>query len=194
MRRTYRLLYRMWLTPWGGGDMPAALVSAVTGPGALHAGVAVDLGCGTGAHARYLAGLGWTTTGIDFIPAAIATARRRDGAGKVTWRVADVTHLDEVDPGRTLAGSARLLLDVGCLHGLARADRLGWASTVAHLAEQTATLLVRAAPPGKRGIGPAGISAEEISTLLGLPGSRAPTVTPGTATTAAGTNEARAWP
>jgi hypothetical protein len=166
MRRTYQLLYRLRLTPWADRDIPAALKAIVIGPAALTPGVAVDLGCGTGEHARYLAGLGWSTTAVDFVATAIATARRRDRTGLVTWRVADVTQPDQVDPDGALRGVVSLLLDVGCLHGLSPAQRSGWATTVANLAAPTATLLLRAAPPARRGIGPAGIGVEQITALL----------------------------
>jgi hypothetical protein len=169
MRRTYELLHRLRITPWVDHTPPAVLAAAVTGSTALAPGIAVDLGCGTGGHARYVAGLGWTTTAVDYVETAVRVARRRDGAGRVSWRVADVTRPDQVDPDGTLAGRVRLLLDAGCLHGLPPADRTGWAATVAHLAGPTATLLLRAAPPGRRGIGPAGIAAPEIATLLPAP-------------------------
>ena len=126
----------------------------------------MDLGCGTGEHARYLAGRGWQTTGVEFIATAVAAARRRDPDGRVTWRRADVTRPDQVDPDGTLNRAAGLILDVGCLHGLTPAERSGWAATVAHLAAPSAVLLLRAAPPAHRGIGPAGIAPHELTTLL----------------------------
>lgn len=165
MRRTYQLLYRIGVTPWTGRQIPAALRLVVDGTG--EPGVAVDLGCGTGEHARYLAGHGWRTTGIDFVATAIDTARRRDPDGCVTWRRADVTRPDQVDPDGTLDRAADLILDAGCLHGLAPAARPGWAATVDHLATPSATLLLRAAAPGRRGIGPAGIARHDVTTLLG---------------------------
>lgn len=167
MRHRYQLLYRMHLTPWVGQQVPAALRALLTGPTAPAPALAVDLGCGTGEHARFLASLGWSTTAIDFVPTAIATARRRDHGSRVTWRVADVTRPEQVDPDATLTGAVRLLLDIGCLHGLSHTQRTGWAATVNTLAATTAaTLLIRAAPAGRRGIGPAGIDAHHITALL----------------------------
>jgi 2-polyprenyl-3-methyl-5-hydroxy-6-metoxy-1,4-benzoquinol methylase len=85
----------------------------------------VDLGCGTGEHARYLAARGWQATGIDFVGTAIDTARRHNPDGLITWRHADVTRPDQVDPDRTLGRAVGLILDVGCLHGLTPAERTG---------------------------------------------------------------------
>lgn len=52
-------------------------------------GRAVDVACGEGRNAIWLAGLGWEVTGVDFSPVALAKARERSSA--VTWVEADVT-------------------------------------------------------------------------------------------------------
>ncbi|MEP7055830.1 MAG: methyltransferase domain-containing protein [Actinomycetota bacterium] len=166
MRGTYGLMYRLGLTPWVRPAVPAELSAVVAGPSALPPGRAVDLGCGTGEHARYTAALGWSVTGVDFVPRAVATARRRDVPGLVDWRTADVTKPRAVDPGGTLAGGVQLLLDAGCLHGLTPSQRHGWADTVLHLSAPAATLLIHAVPAARRGIGPAGIDAAELDELL----------------------------
>ena len=166
MKRTYRLLHAIGFTPWASKEIPGPLRDLVTGTNALPPGIALDLGCGTGEHARFLAALGWQVTAVDVVPVAVARARRWDRGGHITWRVADVTRSDQVDPQGTLAGTVRLLLDIGCLHGLAPNDRTGWAATVGHAASSTSTLLVRAVPRGARGIGPAGIDRDRISELL----------------------------
>ena len=46
-------------------------------------------------------------------------------AGRVTWRVADVTDVSTVDPDEELTGTVALVLDNGCLHGLGAAQRPG---------------------------------------------------------------------
>src|SRR5699024_2385970 len=58
-------------------------------------------GCGTGDTARYLAERGFTVTGIDGSPTAIATARDRaqqHGLNNVEFVVADVTTFDVARP------------------------------------------------------------------------------------------------
>jgi SAM-dependent methyltransferase len=162
MRRLYRTLYRIGLTPWDRAGIPRPVLS-LTGPGR-----AVDLGCGTGSQARYLAAHGWAVTAVDFVESAIARARRADTADRVTWRVADVTDISTVDPDGNLAGTVDLILDNGCLHGIATDQRAGWAHTIDTLAAPGATLLVRAASrrrPG-RGIGPQGIDERELVALV----------------------------
>jgi SAM-dependent methyltransferase len=164
MRKTYRILYALGLLPWDSANVPEPLARFAA---AAHAGVAVDLGCGTGAQARYLAGRGWAVTAVDYTPRAVELARRDDPQGTVTWRVADVTAPAEVDPTGELADRCDLILDNGCLHGIPAARRTGWASTVQRLAGPRATVLVRAAPPGGRLIGPHGMAEAQLAALLG---------------------------
>lgn len=70
---------------------PNAWVAETVGP--LDAGTAVDLGCGEGRNAIWLASRGWSVTGVDFSPAGIDVARARSArAGlEVDWQVADAT-------------------------------------------------------------------------------------------------------
>lgn len=179
MRGTYRLLHRLGVTPWENlGDGPLAGVVAEPPPGGGHL---VDLGCGTGRQARALAARGWTVTAVDYVPTAIRAARRRDPAGTVTWRVGDVTGPAGVDPDGRLAGTVRLVLDNGCLHGIPADRRPGWRATVERLASPGAGLLVRAAPrrAGGRGPGPAGIDPDEVAALLGAAWTPLPEPAPG---------------
>lgn len=59
----------------------------------LPPGRALDLACGEGRNAIWLARQGWQVVGVDFAEAAIATARRlaADAGVDVEWVVADVT-------------------------------------------------------------------------------------------------------
>lgn len=166
MHRTYRTMYRLGMTPWDSEQVPEPLVTIAEADPRQPPGTAVDLGCGTGRQARYLAARGWSVVAVDYVPAAIAAARRA-GDLDVDFRVADVTRPDEVDPEGDLAGSASLILDNGCLHGIPAGLRRGWARTVRHLASPGADLLVRAA--GRRsgsGWGPSGIDPDELGALL----------------------------
>ena len=164
MRSTYRALYRVGLMPWNQAVASGPISAWADG---RSPGIAVDLGCGTGADARHLAALGWQVTAVDYVPRAIAIARQHDRSSQVNWRVGDVTAEDQVDPGGALAGACDLVVDNGCLHGIPAAARRGWAATVNRLATSSATLLVRAAPPRHHGIGPAGIATPDIAALLG---------------------------
>lgn len=65
----------------------------------LRPGRALDLGCGEGRSAVWLAGRGWTVTGVDFSPVGIEKARDlAEQAGvEVEWVVADVTGWEPED-------------------------------------------------------------------------------------------------
>ena len=63
-------------------------------------GTAIDLGCGEGADAMWLASHGWRVTGVDFARAAIdrASAEARIRGLDVTWEVADLTQWEATRP------------------------------------------------------------------------------------------------
>jgi SAM-dependent methyltransferase len=78
-------------------EEPAA---AEPGESGRRTGRALDLACGEGRNAIWLASLGWRVTGVDFSDVAIARARERAeqaGVG-VDWVRDDVTHF-EPEPG-----------------------------------------------------------------------------------------------
>lgn len=56
----------------------------------LPPGAALDVGCGEGADAIWLAKQGWNVTAVDISRVALDRARAVDTAGAVTWREADV--------------------------------------------------------------------------------------------------------
>lgn len=72
------------------GEPNGVLVTEVTD---LSPGQALDLGCGEGADARWLAGRGWQVTAVDISQVALqrAMAHSADGAGRVAWARADLS-------------------------------------------------------------------------------------------------------
>lgn len=62
----------------------------------LEAGTALDVGCGEGADAIWLAGRGWRVTGIDVSPRALRrAARAAEMAGaEVDWRAVGLEDID----------------------------------------------------------------------------------------------------
>ena len=60
----------------------------------LTPGTAVDVACGEGRNALWLAEHGWTVTGIDFSEVAVERARARDTGRSVTWTVGDALDLE----------------------------------------------------------------------------------------------------
>ncbi len=95
------------------------LLDALLDSGRISAGSAIDLGCGVGAEAIYLAQKGFEVTGVDFSPTAITIARDRARAAGV-----DVTFVkDDLTNLRHIGGTFDLLLDFGALNDLNREGR-----------------------------------------------------------------------
>jgi SAM-dependent methyltransferase len=157
---TYRILYRVGFTPWDTGQVPPELTGLIEGPDALPAGRALDVGCGTGTQAVYLASMGWQVTAIDAVPRPLARARARAAAAGVTvdWILADVARIGrlELKPGFTL------VFDRGCFHGLDDEQRTAYSATVTELAGPGATLLMMAFARNRVPIGPAGVEQSEL--------------------------------
>jgi SAM-dependent methyltransferase len=117
MRRLlYRVMYWLGRTPWESGVTPPE-VTAAFDSGEIPPGPCLDLGCGTGTNAIYMARRGRLVTGVDFVPKAIAAARDKARQAGVAIRtqfyVADVSRLPELSLPR-----CAFALDIGCFHGL----------------------------------------------------------------------------
>ena len=112
MKQFYEITYRFFRAPWDTGPREE-LVSLVEG-GRIKPCRAIDLGCGTGANAIYLAQHGFDVTGVDYAKAAIekARARAREAGMQVDLRVDDLTNL------RLASGPFDFLLDYGVLDDL----------------------------------------------------------------------------
>ena len=131
-------------------------------------GRALDLGCGTGASARYLAGQGWDAVGVDFSPEAIAVARSRAAAAGSSARfaVGDVTRLREAG----LEGSFDLVIDVGCYHAVPAGLRDAYATELAAVTRAGTDLYIAgiADPPAAwRLLRAAGVTADDLRRHFG---------------------------
>ena len=88
--------YRSHTTLWS-GEPNRYLVSEAS---ELTPGTALDVGCGEGADAIWLAARGWRVTAVDLSAVALeraaanAAASGEDVAGRIDWRHADVTSWD----------------------------------------------------------------------------------------------------
>jgi len=146
--------------PWDHADPPPEVLDFVP---TLSPGRALDLGCGYGRASIFLARLGWQVDGVDFVPQAIAEARRRAEKAGVTvnFHVGDVTRLDFLTPEYTFA------LDVGCAHNLTAAELAAYAAEVRRLLAPGGYYMLTAriepkqspAEPGPRGITEAALRA-----------------------------------
>ena len=143
-RRLYDLMYR-WGAPWEGGAR-ADLVELVEGgeltPERLPPGRAIDLGCGSGANAVYLARHGFEVVGVDFSPIALAKARRHADVSGVASRVRFVEGDLTAPSIPGVDGPFDLLVDYGTLDDLAGARRRQMAATITRLARPGASFLL----------------------------------------------------
>jgi SAM-dependent methyltransferase len=142
------------------GESPAPGVPAVTSPpwdtkapkeavvawqeaGLVHGDV-LDIGCGLGDNAIYLAQHGHQVTGVDISPTAMITAERRainaghEVSNAVRFAVADATEL------AGYADKFDTVIDSGCYHCLDDDGRRDYAVAVHRATRPGATLLMGA--------------------------------------------------
>jgi SAM-dependent methyltransferase len=89
--------------------------------GRLRPARALDLGCGPGRNALFLAGAGFSVDAVDLSPAAIdwARERAREAGAEISFHCGDAFGLD-------LRGPYDLVYDSGCLHHLAPHRRVSY--------------------------------------------------------------------
>jgi SAM-dependent methyltransferase len=169
----YEALYRgespgegiapMTTPPWDTKAPSESVIAWQTG-GWVHGDV-LDIGCGLGDNAVYLARNGHTVTGLDISPTALKTAEQRakDAGVDVKFAVADSTKLD----GYTDAFDT--VIDSGLFHSLDDNGRRSYAAAVHRATRPGATLLLScfsdANPAGKEPR-PA-VSEETLREVLG---------------------------
>ncbi len=117
MKSFYEILYKYFRAPWDIGPRDE-LVSLVENH-AIQPGRAIDLGCGTGANAIFLAQHGFEVIGVDFSQVAIEKARQSAKAAgvQIDFVVDDLTDLQHV------SGTFDFLLDYGVLDDLSLRQR-----------------------------------------------------------------------
>jgi SAM-dependent methyltransferase len=129
MTMGFEAMYQGSAPPWDIGRPQPAIVRLEEA--GLLAGPIVDVGCGTGENAIYLASRGHETVGVDIAPTAIGVARakaRERGSG-ASFAEADVLRLG------VLGRRFRSAIDVGCFHVFDDADRTRYRDSVASVVD-----------------------------------------------------------
>ena len=160
----YRFAYRFGKPRWDTTEPQPELEELVKGP----PGRALDIGCGTGTDAIYLAKHGWQVVGVDFVPKAVETAKARALAGgsSASFVLGDVTQLRRAG----VRGPFELLVDIGCYHAIPAGLRDSYAAGVAAVAREGADFYLAGisdAPASWRLLGARGVSSAELRSRFG---------------------------
>lgn len=110
MVTTWNDNYAEGFTPWDTG-VPEPLLVQMVESGSLPTGRALDVGCGTGTNAIWLAERGYEVLGVDVAPLAIDKARAKLHSG-VRCRFETLDILAALPDG----GPFQLVFDRGCFH------------------------------------------------------------------------------
>ena len=109
-----KILFNIWYLgnpPWDTNQTTPEVMDfiAKNPPGRV-----LDMGCGTGTNVITLVQQGWQATGVDFVPKAIRSARKKADRAKISaeFLVGDVTKLQAIN------GQFDFILDIGCYHNL----------------------------------------------------------------------------
>jgi SAM-dependent methyltransferase len=161
----YALMYRLGLAPWERREVEQSWRPMLDGPDAPVPGRALDVGCGSGRDAVFLASHGWQVTAAEVVDKALTTAKRRaaEEGVDVEWVRANVAELGRLG----LQPGYNLLYDFGCIQGLPDPARKGAAAGLTELAAPGATLLLLAFKARRRIVLPRGMDKEDIVALLG---------------------------
>ena len=143
--------------PWDVGG-PQPVVKELEKRGEIT-GRVLDVGCGTGDTAIFLAQKGYAVMGIDFIPKAIdlALARAKRAGMRIPFRVFDAMNLDQ------LHERFDTIIDLGLFHNLSDKDRISYTYSLESAMEPGGMfhmLCFSDLQPGF--LGPRRISREEI--------------------------------
>jgi SAM-dependent methyltransferase len=156
-RRDFEAAYTSGTPPWDIGR-PQPEIVKLAEEGEVK-GTVLDVGCGTGENALYLAGLGRRVVGVDGSPAAIARAREKaaERGLPVAFHVADALHL------RGLHLRVETVIDCGLFHVFSDEERRPYAESLTEVLAPGATLHVLCfsdeEPPGP---GPRRISEYDL--------------------------------
>jgi SAM-dependent methyltransferase len=164
VRRLLEGYYEAGKPPWDTDVTPPELVALVEGQDPLPPGRALELGCGTGTNAIYLARHGWDVVAVDFIDGAVEQARGKAATAGVTPRFlcADATRLDNVDA----PGPYDLFFDLSCFCAIPPHRRDAYAAGVTHRAATDARLLMFGYGPEAFDDPISGVTADELRTRL----------------------------
>jgi len=157
--------YQKGDTPWETGQ-PSSELQCVLVEADIQPCRALELGCGTGASAVWLAQQGFEVTALDLSQLAIDRARQRGneaGVG-INFIIADV-----LKPPAELTGPFDFIFDRGCYHVVRREDVTAYLATVRSLTRPgTLGLVLTGNAREPHEPGPPVVAEEQIRAELGV--------------------------
>lgn len=153
-----------WEAPAVPGELAALLAAGLVRRG----DTALDVGCGSGLEAVYLAAAGVAVIGVDSSRPALELARERAAAAGVEL---DLRHGSAFDLP-VASAAVGLVLDRGCLHGIDREDRPDYALEVGRVLRPGGLLLLRGARHDDEAQGVVGVDAAAVDALFPAPAFR----------------------
>lgn len=177
---------------WEPLEVPPELVRQVEDGPAPAGASALDVGCGSGVEALYLAHCGYRVVGLDLSPSALAVARRRSLPPESPRRGPGHSRLGRDRPERSPAraspgplallwcagragalplgsGSVHLALDRGLIHVVERDARPAYAREIHRVLAPGGRFLVRGAREDDEEQGLVGFAAAELDRLFPPP-------------------------
>ena len=143
--------------PWDIGH-PAEDLRKFVSEGTVRRGRVVDLGCGSGTDAIYLASQGFDVTGIDVAPTALGMAQQKalQAGVSVKWILADVLAPPTLEP-------FDLIYDRGCYHVVRDQNLAAYIETLKRISHPgTLFLLLAARADDERSAEQSGVTEEEL--------------------------------
>ena len=162
---TFLERYESGRVPWSHELPPPEVIDLIA---MLSPGRGLDLGCGYGRSARYLAQKGWLADGVDFVELAIVEARAQAEKAGLSERVQ--FHMGSVAEMPFLTAEYDLAIDVGCMHSLTEEQQQGYRDELLRLLPAGAVYLLFAHLRGEDEVvdedKPRGITENEIRQLF----------------------------
>jgi methyl halide transferase len=155
--------YQSGDTPWDTGQPSTELQRSLTEAG-IQPGRAIELGCGTGTNAIWLAQQGFDVTAVDFSSMALEQARQKAAAAKVHVEFLEADVLNPLLFNERFA----FIFDRGCYHVVRRLDVGKFLETLERISEPGAGgLFLTGNSKEPHDPGPPVVSEEEIRSELG---------------------------
>jgi methyl halide transferase len=151
--------YRRKNPPLWDAGLPSRELRKVVEDGTIRACRVVELGCGSGTDAIYLAGKGFDVTAIDIAPTALAQAQEkaRKAGVQVRWLLADVLARPKLEP-------FDFIYDRGCYHEVRGQNLAAYIETVRRYSRAKTRFLLLAGSINETVLdfGPPRVAEEEI--------------------------------